>query len=308
MGKTVLITGASGLIGKPLTEALIKKGFTVHQLSRNLSNANDGVKIFKWDVSRMEIDENCIKDVEVIINLAGEGITDKAWTQKRKQQIVKSRTGAIRLLHDVLKDHPNHTVKTFISSSAVGHYGDRRDEILSEESEPGTDFLANTCLAWERAADKIMNLGLRLVIFRTGVVLSRRGGALPPLARPIKMGLGAALGSGKQWSPWVHIDDAINMFIYAVENESINGVYNMAAPFPATNAELTRAIAKQLKKPIWLPNVPKFVLRIALGEMSRVVLNSNRVTPDKIVESGFIFKFPKLDCALGDIYARETRR
>lgn len=302
MSKTVLITGASGLIGKPLTERLIKAGYVVHQLSRNISKANKGAKIFKWDPSGMYIDPHCIDDVDVIINLAGEGIADRPWSNKRKQQIIKSRTGSIKLLYDLLKSHPNHHVTTFISSSAVGHYGDRKDEVLSEESEPGTDFLANTCLAWERAADKIDNLGLRLVIFRTGVVLTKEGGALPKIAKPIKLGLGAPLGSGKQWLPWIHIDDAVSMLLYAIENEEIAGIYNMASPFPATNKSFTQAVAKQFKKPLWLPPVPGFLLRVVMGEMSRVVLNSNKTTSDKIVESGFKFKYPKLEAALTNIY------
>lgn len=303
MSKTVLITGASGLIGKPLTNLLVQKGYTVNQLSRNLSKANTGAKVFKWDISRMQIDENCIKDVDIIINLAGEGIADKAWTKKRKHEIIESRTGALKLLFDTLRNNPGHQVKTFISSSAVGHYGDRNDEILTEESEPGTDFLANTCLAWERAADKIKSLGLRLITFRTGVVLTKDGGALPTIAKPIKLGFGAAIGSGKQWAPWIHIDDVVNMILFAVENEGIMGVYNMVSPFPVTNQELTKAIALELKKPLWLPKVPKLALRIALGEMSRVVLNSNKVSADKIIESGFLFKYPKLKLALNKIYA-----
>ncbi|MFD2162183.1 TIGR01777 family oxidoreductase [Paradesertivirga mongoliensis] len=302
MSKTVLITGASGLIGKPLTERLIKAGYAVHQLSRNMSKANKGAKIFKWDPAEMYIDPHCIDNVSVVINLAGEGIADRPWTNNRKQQIIKSRTGSIKLLYDLLKSHPNHGVTTFISSSAVGHYGDRKDEILSEESEPGTDFLANTCLAWERAADKIDNLGLRLVIFRTGVVLTREGGALPKIAKPIKLGLGAPLGSGKQWLPWIHIDDAVSMFLYAIENEEIAGIYNMASPFPATNKTFTQAVARQIKKPLWLPSVPALFLRVVMGEMSRVVLNSNKTTSDKIVESGFKFKYPKLEAALTNIY------
>lgn len=303
MSKTILITGASGLVGQPLTKLLIQKGYTVHQLSRDISKANEHVKIFKWDVSRMEIDKNCLENVDAIINLAGEGIADKAWTQKRKQQIIKSRTGAINLLHDALKENPNHTVKTFISSSAVGHYGHRYDEILTEDSEPGTDFLANTCLSWERAADKMENIGLRLVIFRTGLVLSKSGGALAQMAKPIYRGLGSALGNGKQWVPWIHIEDAINMFLYALEHDNIAGVYNMSSPFPVTNKELTKAVALQLHKPLWLPKIPEFLLRIILGEMSRVILNSNRTTADKIIESGFRFKFLKIEQALNEIYA-----
>jgi hypothetical protein len=302
MTKTVLITGASGLIGKALTELLLQKGYTIHQLSRNLSKANPGAKVFKWDVSRMQIDEQCIKNVDIIINLAGEGIADKAWTNKRKQQIITSRTGALKLLYDALKNNPGHQVKTFISSSAVGHYGDRKDEILTEESESGTDFMANTCLAWERAADKIEDLNIRLIIFRTGVVLSKDGGALPKIAKPIKLGFGAALGSGKQWVPWIHMLDVINMFVFAIENENLSGIYNMASPVPVTNSELTKALARQLKKPLFLPKVPAFALRLILGEMSRVILNSNRTSSDKIIQAGFSFSYPKLETAITEIY------
>lgn len=302
MSKTVLITGASGLIGKPLTERLIKAGYAVHQLSRNASKVNHGAKMYQWDPSSMQIDSKCIENVSVIIHLAGEGIADRPWTNKRKQEIIKSRTESLKLLYNLLETHPENEVKTFISSSAVGHYGDRKDEILSEDSEPGTDFLANTCLAWERAADKITNLGLRLVTFRTGVVLSTEGGALPKIAKPIKLGMGAPLGSGRQWMPWIHIHDVADMFLYAIENDEIEGVYNMASPFPVTNKTFTQAVAKQMNKSLWLPPVPALILRIIMGEMSRVVLNSNRTSSDKIVESGFKFKYPKLESALSELY------
>lgn len=302
MTKTVLITGASGLIGKPLTRLLLDNGYIVHQLSRNVSKANDDVKIFKWDISRMTIDEKCIENVDAIINLAGAGIADKAWTNQRKKEIVKSRTDSLLLLNDLLKRKPNQ-VKTLISASAVGHYGDRNDEILTELSEPGTDFLANTCLAWERAADKLMHSGLRLVIFRTGIVLSKDGGALPQLAKPINLGFGSALGTGKQWMPWIHIDDAVSMYLFALENEQLQGVYNMAAPNPVINKELIKALAKQLRKPLWLPRVPEIALRIVLGEMSRVIINSNRTSADKIVSAGFNFEFKQIEHALENIYA-----
>ncbi|HEY0057067.1 MAG TPA: TIGR01777 family oxidoreductase [Pedobacter sp.] len=306
MSKTVLITGASGLIGKPLTELLIEKGFKVHQLSRYLDKANKGSKIFKWDVSKMQIDENCLENVDTIINLAGEGIADKAWTNIRKEEIINSRTGALQLLYNVLINNPNHQVKTFISASAVGYYGDRGDEILTEESEPGKDFLANTCLAWEEAADKIGNLDIKLIKFRKGVVLTANGGALPKMAKPVQLGAGAALGTGKQWVPWIHLEDAINMYLYALENEHLEGIFNMTAPVPVTNAEFTQALAKQFNKPLWLPKVPVLALKIMLGEMSRVVLNSNRTSANKIIRESFIFNFSHLENALSNIYDRKA--
>jgi hypothetical protein len=306
MAKTVLITGASGLIGKPLTKLLLDKGYSVHQLTRNTSKAIEGAKVFKWDVSRMSIDEKCIENVEAVINLAGEGIAEKAWTRKRKKQLVKSRTDSLLLINDLLKRKPSHQIKTFISLSAVGHYGDRKDETLTEDSEPGTDFLANTCLAWERAADKFVNSGFRVAILRTGMVLSSDGGALPKLAKPITLGLGAALGSGKQWMPWIHIEDTIQLITYVLENDSVKGIFNMTAPFPVTNKEFTRALARQLQKPLWLPRVPEIALRILLGEMSRVALNSTKTTSDKIIESGYMFKYPKLEQALENIYGKDS--
>jgi uncharacterized protein len=302
MNKTVLVTGASGLIGKPLAEQLLNRGYTVFQLGRGSKPVLPGVKTFTWDVDAQRIDPACIENVDAIINLAGEGIADKPWTAKRKQQVIRSRTGAIKLLHDVLRDSPGHKVKSFITASAVGHYGTRGDEILTEESEPGTDFLANTCLAWERAADRVGELGISVAKMRIGIVLSKDGGALPKIAQPIKLGVGAALGSGKQWMPWIHIDDLVNMFVFALEND-LAGVYNAAAPNPATNKDFTRVLANQLKRPLILPAVPAIALRIALGEMRAVVLNSNRTSANKIKEDGFLFRYDDLAEALKEIYA-----
>ena len=178
------------------------------------------------------------------------------------------------------------------------------DELLTESSAPGTDFLADVCVQWEHAVDTGESLGLRILKFRTGVVLDAKGGALAKLAAPVKFGFGAALGSGKQWMPWIHEQDVIDMYLYGVENEDLTGVYNMVAPNPVTNKQLTIAVAKELHRPLWLPKVPAFALKLALGEMSSLVLDSTKVSAQKIEEAGFKFKYPTLMWALKDLYKK----
>jgi uncharacterized protein (TIGR01777 family) len=301
MYRTILITGASGLIGTALTGSLLRKGYYVHHLSRRNKADNTKVKTFKWNVYKNEIDENCIKGVDAIIHLAGEGIADKRWTNKRKLQIVESRTASINMLYGLLKKM-DHQVKAVISASAIGYYGDRGADLLDEMSPHGNDFLARVCVQWEKAVDEGMALGLRVVKLRTGIVLDRNDAALRKMALPIKYGFGASLGSGEQWVSWIHLTDTVRMYLFALENE-LEGVFNMTAPGPVTNKELTKAIAERLHRPLWLPNVPEFVLRIILGEMSEAVLGSARVSPGKIESAGFEFKFPELKGALQDIYS-----
>lgn len=301
MSKTILITGASGMIGKSLTRHLLQKGHRVCHLNRSGSQKNPVIRTFKWDVEKQFIDERCIEGIDCIIHLAGEGIATRPWTRKRKQQIISSRTESIRLIYKLLGKRSHH-ITSVISASAMGYYGDRNNELLTEDSPPGKDFLGKTCVAWERAVDEGENLGLRLVKFRTGIVLTPEGGALPQLAKPVRLGFGAALGSGRQWMPWIHLQDVLRMYTFAVENDSLEGVYNMAAPLPVTNNEFTKILSSELKKPLWLPNVPAFVLRIILGEMSAAVLSSNKTSADKIQSGGFDFNFLTLREALKSIY------
>ena len=300
MGKHILITGGTGLVGKPLTQLLLDKGYTVSHLSRKAANI-PLVKTFLWDVEKAEIDPNCINDVDMIIHLAGAGIADGRWTDERKQEILSSRTKSIELIYSLLKNHP-HRVKKIISASATGYYCDRGDELLTENSPPMVDFLGRCCVAWEQAVDKGGALGLKILKFRTGVVLTDEGGALKQLALPIKFGFGTVLGSGRQWVPWIHLQDVIDMYLFGVEND-LTGVYNMVAPNPVTNFKLTVAAATQLNRPLWLPKVPAFALKLAMGEMSAVVLYSTKVSAEKIEAAGFQFKFPTLKEALRQIYA-----
>ena len=303
MSKTILITGGSGLVGKHLTKMLLQKGYKIHILSRNdEQQSSPNIKTFKWDVYKREIDNECINDVEIIIHLAGEGIADKRWTEKRKKQIIESRTESIRLLYTLLKNNPAHPVKSVISASAIGYYSDRGNELMVEENKPANDFLAQSCVEWEKAVDEGLHLGLRIVKFRTGIVLDKNSGALSQMSKPFKIGFGAALGSGKQYMSWIHIQDTIRMYIYAVENENLEGIYNMVAPKPVTNKEMSKAIAEALHKPLWLPYVPAFALKLAMGEMSTIVLGSIKVSADKIQSVGFKFDYSDLKSALKEIY------
>ncbi len=301
MGKHILITGGSGLVGKHLTKLLLQKGYTVSHLSRQENNIPQ-VKTFLWDVAQSKIDENCISGVDIIIHLAGAGIAEERWTDERKKEIIDSRTQSIRLIYGLLKQHP-HQVKKVISASATGYYSDRGDELLTEESSPAGDFLGKCCVDWERAVDEGEALGLAILKFRTGVVLTDEGGALKKLAMPVKFGFGAALGSGRQWIPWIHLQDTIYMYLFGIK-KPLTGVYNMVAPNPVTNQKLTVTTAIRLHRPLWLPHVPAFALKLALGEMSAVVLGSTRVSAEKIEQAGFQFKYPQIKEAISEVYAR----
>jgi uncharacterized protein (TIGR01777 family) len=300
MSKHILLTGGTGLIGRKLTEALLNKGYRVNHLSRS-AGTHPGVSTFLWDVSKSQIDEKALDGVDTIIHLAGANVAEGRWSNQRKEEIIKSRTKSINLIYKVLKTR-DHQIKAVISASATGYYGDRADQLLTEESAPGTDFLANVCLQWEHAVDAGESFGFRIAKLRTGVVLDAKGGALTQMAGPVKWGLGAPLGSGKQWMPWIHEQDVIDMYIYAVDNDNISGDYNMVAPQPATNKQLMQAIAKELHRPLWLPAVPAFALELALGEKVAIVLNSTKVSAQKIEEAGFKFTYPTLAWALKDIY------
>ena len=300
MAKRILITGGSGNVGKALSTSLLKKGYEVCHLSRSVGK-NPDIATFIWDVDAGKIDERCIEGVDTIIHLAGAGIADSRWTDKRKAEIIKSRTDSIALIYALLKRLP-HTVKTVISASASGFYSDRRNELLTETSQPINDFMSNCCALWEQAVDKGNELGLRIVKFRTGVVLDKDSGALEKITQPIKLGVGAALGTGKQWISWIALSDVVKMYEFALNKEDLQGVFNMATPNPVTNQELTKAIANQIKKPLWLPNVPAFALQLLLGEMSLVVLGSTKMDVAKLSATGFQFDYADIKYTLKNIY------
>lgn len=296
----ILLTGASGLIGRQLTQALLNKGYTVSHLSRKPKN-DSPVKVYLWDIHKGTIDEQCMNGVDIIIHLAGAGIAETRWTESRKKELIDSRVKSIELIYQVLKQKP-HQVKKVISASATGYYGNRSDELLTEDSKAGEGFLSECCIAWEKAVDEGKVLGLDILKFRTGVVLSKDGGALPKLATPVKLYIGSPLGNGLQWIPWIHENDVIKMYLYGVEHPDLTGTCNMAAPLPVTNAQLTKAVAHQLKKPLWAPKVPAFLLKLLLGEMAVVVLGSTRTSAIKIEQEGFQFQYPNIETALKEIY------
>lgn len=298
MNKKILITGASGLIGKRLTEMLLKKGYQVAHLSR--SKKSGLVPSFVWDVEAGVIDTASLEGVETIIHLAGAGVADKRWSKSRKEEILESRLKSTQLLFDTLSKNPNQ-VKNFISASAIGYYGFGQDEVFVEVSPFGDDFLAKVTRAWEEEVDKIAALKIRIAKLRIGIVLSDKGGALVEMAKPIRLGFGSPLGNGKQYLSWIHIDDVCALFIYAVETEAMHGSYNAVSGEWATNKEMTQAIAKVLSKPLWLPNVPAFVLKIVVGDMAEIVLNGSKVSAGKVKDAGYSFKYTNLNQTLGSL-------
>lgn len=300
MIKRILITGASGLVGTELGIALKQKGYEVYVLSRNPQNKKN---TFKWDIYKQEIDPKCIDEVDSIVHLAGENIAEKRWTETRKKEIIDSRVLSTELLLKTIKESPNQ-VKSFISASAVGYYGDCGDEILHEDTPKGYGFLADCCHLWEDAVDHGKALSLRTVKLRTGFVLSKHGGGLEALAKPIKYFAGSALGSGKQWVPWIHINDLVSLYLEAIENTQMEGVYNACAPNPATNLCLTKHIAKQLHRPTWSIHVSQKALRFLMGEMSEIALMSTNVSAQKILDAGFKFRYTQLADALKSVFSK----
>jgi len=300
LNKSILITGGSGLIGKLLTAAFLEKGYQVSHLSRKPGN-NPQVKTYLWNIAKNEIDEHCIDGIDTIVHLAGAGIADKRWTAERKRELIESRTKSIGLIYKLIKSRPNK-VSAVVSASGVGYYSDSGDELMHEESPPNSDFMAQCCIAWEHAVDEGKSLSLRIVKFRTGVVLDKKGGALSQMALPVKFGVGAAFGNGRQWIPWIHWQDMIGMYLFGIDNIHLTGVYNMVAPNPVTNKQFMRAMAKQLFRPLWPLKVPAFVFKLLLGEMSIIVLGSTKVSAQKIENERFIFKYPDLPGALKQIY------
>ncbi len=298
----VLITGGSGLVGRRLTEMLLQQGYNVAHLSRTPGNM-PGVEVFTWDVNQGSIDEEAVQQADHIIHLAGAGIADQRWTPGRKQEILDSRVKSAELLVNALKK-TGHRPTSFISSSAVGYYGNRAHHFLHEDDAPGNGFLSEVCVAWEKAVQPVAELGIRLVVMRTGIVLSARGGALAEMEKPVNFHLGTYLGSGNQFYAWIHIDDLCSMFIKAITDPSMQGPYNAVSPNPQRNKVMTSAIAKAKNTAALMLPAPEFALRLVLGEMADTVLDSTRASADKILEAGFNFQFPELDEALADIYTR----
>lgn len=300
MAKKILITGGTGLIGTQLIKLLTQKGYTVAILTRDPEEYSGDALAYKWDIANGYIDPEAFKNTNYIIHLAGAGVADKRWTPSRKEEIINSRVHSAQLLYNWLAEN-DHSVEGFISSSGVSYYKQNTGERLLEDAEAGSDFLAEVTKVWEKGAEKIKSIGIRTVIFRIGVVLSNKGGALVELARPVKLGAAAPLGTGKQIMSWVHINDFCRMILFAIENPKLEGVFNAVAPHPVSNKDFTIEIAKTLNKVAFLPAVPSFALKMVLGERAAMVLDGANVSSEKLETLGFVFEFPKLPAALKDL-------
>jgi uncharacterized protein (TIGR01777 family) len=297
---SVLITGGSGLVGNHLTKLLLKQGFKVSHLSRS-GVPFSGVTVFKWDPAKKIIDPTALKGVNCIIHLAGANIGEKRWTEERKKEIVESRVNSAQFLYEKIKDNPNE-IKAFISASAIGYYGSVTSEkVFTEEDRPASDFLGTVCSRWEETAKSFTRLGIRVVIIRTAVVLEINDSALSRLLRPAKLGMIVRTGTGKQYFPWIHFADLCNIYHKAITDNALAGAYNAVAPEHKTNDSFMRTLAMVMKRPVFLPPVPSFLLKLALGEMSDIALKGSRVSGEKIILAGYTFLYPTLEKALYDI-------
>ncbi len=297
----VLITGATGLIGTELVSLLLQNGISVNYLTTSKKKIVNELNYngFYWSPEQGLIDENCLMGVDSIINLAGANIA-KRWTNSYKQEIIESRLLSSALLFKALKNNPSQ-VKQIVTASGTSIYPNSDTIIYDENSTQVNDsFLGNVVVKWEESTDKFASLGLKVCKLRTGIVLSTKGGALVEMLKTIKLGLGSAFGSGKQIQSWIHIHDIAALYLFAIKND-LEGVYNAVSPNPVTNQELTFTIAKVLKKPLFMPNIPKFVMKLMLGEMHELLFENRNLSAKKIEEKGFEFKYKTIDKALINI-------
>jgi uncharacterized protein (TIGR01777 family) len=294
----VLITGATGLIGSELASLLLKNGIHINYLTTSENKIQKEAQYtgFYWDPEKGIIDEDSIEDVDAIIHLAGASIS-KRWTEAYKQEILESRIVSTNALYTLLKHRPNK-VKQFIAASAIGIYPDSQDKVYSEDfTDFDNSFLSQVVQKWEEAVDTIARLNIKVSKIRTGLVLSSKGGALVEMAKPVRIGLGAAIGTGEQIQSWIHLQDLVNIYNFVLNNK-LEGVYNAVAPYPVNNEYLMKSIAAALDKPFFLPNIPKFVLELALGEMHTLLFASQNVSAKKIIGEGYQFKFLSLEKTL----------
>lgn len=291
----ILITGGSGLIGKSLIPKLIAKGHSVSLFSRSEQRINQ-IQTFLWDVKKGTIDKKAFKNIDFIIHLAGAGIADKRWTEKRKKEIIDSRVNSTELLFKKVNDY-NIPLKGFISASAIGYYGAITSEKEFEESDPpANDFLGTVCQLWEQSALKFEDIGIPTTILRTGIVLSQNGGALAKMKTPII----TPIGSGNQFMPWIHIDDMCQLYIEAISG-NLKGIYNAVAPQYQTNASFSKSLAKSLKR-VYIPiGVPSFVLKLVFGELAIILTTGSKISAQKLLNSGYVFRFPTLKEAVNQL-------
>ncbi len=297
----VLITGATGLVGTELSMLLINNGITVHYLTTSTKKIESKPNFhgFYWNPQEGKIDENALIGVDAIIHLAGANIA-KRWTKAYKQEIIESRVLSANVLFNALKKNP-HQVQQFISASGTAIYPDSDINIYDENStqiDPG--FLSNVVLKWEESADQFKLLNIKVCKIRTGVVYAKQGGALVEILKPIKLGIGSSFGSGNQIQSWIHLQDLANLYYFVLKNNS-EGVYNAVAPDNISDEKLTKTIAKILKKPLFMPNIPRFVMKLVLGEMHELLFSNKKIKSQKAINEGFVFKFPDIENALKNL-------
>ena len=303
MNKKIIVTGATGLIGIELCNALVSRGDEVTIFSRNVESAKkilgDRFNYVKWDFKNPSEWQRSLLDNDAVIHLAGANLFAKRWTENYKKEILESRYISTKNLIAGLKNSKSK-VKIFICSSGVGFYGSRGDEILTESSNPGNDFIADVVRKWEGEAAEASAFGVRTAMLRQGIVLSKKGGALAKFLPPFNFFIGGALGNGKLFFPWIHIDDLVAIYLFILDNEKVSGAVNTVSPQTIRMKEFAKALGKVLKRPS-LFNVPEFALKIMLGEAASTILSSQRVIPQKLVDLGFKFKFENLEEALTDL-------
>lgn len=296
----VLITGGTGLVGKALTEKLLSEGHEVRILTRRPSHEN-ALKSFYWNLEKKEIDEKAFEGLDHIVHLAGTGIADERWTSERKKEIIDSRVNSLLLLASMVQKKNIH-LKSFVGASAIGFYGmNTTEKIYLETDYGGNDFLSDVCLHWENSYHNLENYSNKTCIIRTAVVLSSRGGALKKLVPLFKSGFGSALGGGKQYMPWIHIDDLVSIYMKALFDPEYVGIYNAVSSEHITNTDFSRQLARALSKPFFMPSVPGFALKVILGKMADMLLTGSRVSNQKLLDTGFRFEFPELKLALTDV-------
>ncbi|RTE53056.1 TIGR01777 family protein [Arenibacter aquaticus] len=299
----VLITGATGLVGSEIVNLCKQNNITVHYLTtrKGKIQSQEGYRGFYWNPDHNEIDMACFHGVTTVVNLAGASIS-KRWTRSNKKKIVDSRVKSLKTLRLGISKLKNHNINTIVSASAIGVYPNSLSNYY-REAETGVDdsFLGKVVSIWEQEVDKFREINMQVAKIRIGLVMSDKGGALPQMAKPVKYYVGASLGAGNQWQSWIHIQDLARIFLHVATKE-LHGVYNAVAPNPVTNEKLTKEIAKVLGRPLLLPNVPRAILQMVLGDMSYILFASQRVSSKKIVETGFDFMYPNICRALENIF------
>lgn len=303
MRKSILIAGGTGLVGSRLLELLDYDQYEVKILTRRPKPGTQNVSYYAWDFGAMTIDDEAV-NADYIINLTGAGIADKRWTDERKRILISSRVDSAQLIANALQK-TGHRPKAYLSASAIGYYGDRDDQRLDESSDPGKGFMAECCIQWEKAAELVTPFVDRVIVNRIGIVLSTKGGALPKILMTKAVGVYNYFGNGQQYYSWIHIDDMCKIFLDGIAKPEMQGIYNAVAPLPLTNKAFTQQIKNALGGIAALP-APKFGLRLLLGEMADVVLNSNRVIPQKLTSESFAYAYPELGSAVQDLVDRRV--